>query len=208
MAQDQADASPKDERVHIEPYNAMWPAQFASEAAAITTAIGPWITGGIQHIGSTAVPGLAAKPIIDIMVGVADLKSSRPCIDMLAPLRYCYAPYQTEAMHWFCKPHPARRTHHLHLVPAGSPRFVDVLVFRNYLRAHPDANVEYETVKRELAARYAGDRETYTSGKSAIVAQLTEAARCWARNVPSVSVQEVRRLTGAASSDLGSTPRA
>jgi len=172
----------EDEQVGIEPYDARWPARFAIEATAITAVIGPWITGGIHHVGSTAVPGLAAKPIIDIMVGVADLASSRPCIDLLARLDYCYAPYRAEVMHWLCKPRPSRRTHHLHLVPTGSPRFVEVLAFRDYLRAHRDAADEYEALKWDLAARHADDREAYTDGKSDLVARLTEAARRWARS--------------------------
>lgn len=109
--------------VHIEPYDTAWPERFATEASAIGQTIGPWITGGIHHVGSTAVPGLAAKPVIDIMVGVADLGSSRPCIELLKPLDYCYWPYLAEVMHWFCKPRPSHRTHHLHLVPTGSPLY-------------------------------------------------------------------------------------
>jgi len=172
----------EDEQVRIELYDATWPARFASEATAITAVIGPWITGGIHHVGSTAVPGLAAKPVIDIMVGVADLASSRPCIDLLAGLDYCYAPYRAETMHWFCKPRPSNRTHHLHLVPTGSRRFVDVLAFRDYLRAHRCVATRYEALKRDLTACHGDDREVYTDGKSDLVGRLTEAARRWAAN--------------------------
>ncbi|MEU9738876.1 GrpB family protein [Micromonospora chersina] len=80
-----------------------------------------------------------------------DLDSSRPCIELLKPLDYCYWPYLAEVMHWFCKPRPSHRTHHLHLVPTGSPRYLNVLAFRDYLRAHPDARADYEALKRELA---------------------------------------------------------
>jgi GrpB-like predicted nucleotidyltransferase (UPF0157 family) len=111
-----------DEVVALHSYDSAWPARFQSEAGLLAEALRPWITGGVHHVGSTAIPGLAAKPVIDIMVGVADLDSSRPCIDLLAGLDYCYAPYRAEVMHWFCKPRPARRTHHLHLVPTGSER--------------------------------------------------------------------------------------
>jgi GrpB-like predicted nucleotidyltransferase (UPF0157 family) len=100
------------EPIRIQPYDANWPTLFAIEAELIQAAIGPWITGGIHHVGSTAVPGLAAKPTIDIQVGVADLAASWPCIDLLTEVRYLYAPYRTDEMHWFCKPHPGRRTHH------------------------------------------------------------------------------------------------
>jgi GrpB-like predicted nucleotidyltransferase (UPF0157 family) len=146
--------------------------------------IGPWITGGVHHIGSTAVPGLAAKPVIDIMVGVLDLDSSRPCIDLLAKLDYCYAPYRDDVMHWFCKPSPAHRTHHLHLVPTGSGRFADVLAFRDYLRAHPVAVEQYEQLKRRLAVRHTNDRDAYTDGKSTMVAAMTADARSWLAENP------------------------
>jgi GrpB-like predicted nucleotidyltransferase (UPF0157 family) len=167
------------EPVRIVRYDVEWPARFAVEAEAIQTVIGPWITGGIHHVGSTAVPGLSAKPIIDIQVGVSNLDSSRPCIESLAGLDYLYAPYRADVMHWFCKPHPSRRTHHLHLVPAGSPRFVEVMAFRDYLRAHPDALADYEALKRDLAVRFGHDREAYTDGKSEFVARLTQAALAW-----------------------------
>ena len=165
--------------VHIEPYSAAWLERFAAEAGVIDRTIGPWITGGIHHVGSTAVPGLAAKPVIDVMVGVADLQSSRPCIELLKPLSYCHWPYRADIMHWFCKPRPGHRTHHLHLVPTGSPRYLNVLAFRDYLRAHPDARAKYEALKRDLADRYPNDREAYTEGKTDLIGKLTEAARAW-----------------------------
>lgn len=130
-------------------------------------------------MGSTAIAGLAAKPVIDIMIGVRDLDSSRPCIGLLAELDYCYAPYRQDVMHWFCKPGPARRTHHLHLVPTDSERFTDVLAFRDYLRAHPAVGRQYEELKRRLAVQHARDRNAYTDGKSAMVATITADARRW-----------------------------
>ncbi|MGC4788523.1 GrpB family protein [Micromonospora sp. DT178] len=170
--------------VHVKPYDAAGPERFAAEAGVIGQTIGPWITGGIHHVGSTAVPGLAAKPVIDIMVGVADLESSRPCIELLRPLNYCYWPYRAEVMHWFCKPRPSHRTHHLHLVPTGSPRYLNVLAFRDYLRARPDARADYEALKRELADRFPHDREAYTEGKTELIGKLTETARAWSQVHP------------------------
>ena len=171
----------RDEAIHLVEYDPSWPDGFRVEAAAIEAAIGPWISGGIHHVGSTAVPGLTAKPVIDILVGVASLEASRPCIDLLAPLRYVYSAYRAEVMHWFCKPDPAKRTHHLHLVPTGSQRYVEELAFRDYLRAHPDHADAYVNLKRELAARYRDDREGYTQGKADFVRQLTDRAVAWSR---------------------------
>ena len=132
-------------------------------------AIGKWTPGGIHHVGSTAVPGLEAKPIIDILAGVSDLATARACFEPLAGLDYLYAPYLPEQMHWFCKPHPARRTHHLHLVPVGSQRYSDELTFRDLLRADSQIASRYATLKRELAERHRDDRDTYTEAKSAFV---------------------------------------
>jgi GrpB-like predicted nucleotidyltransferase (UPF0157 family) len=86
-------------------------------------------------------------------------------------------------MHWFCKPDPSRRTHHLHLVPTGSARFVEELAFRDYLRAHPESARDYEELKRELAARFRHDRDGYTEGKAAFVRQLTDLAVAWSAQV-------------------------
>jgi GrpB-like predicted nucleotidyltransferase (UPF0157 family) len=172
-------SSVSDEQVHLRPYDPGWPDQFELEGEVLAGALGPRVVGGVHHVGSTAVPGLAAKPIIDIMVGVRDVDSSRPCIDLLAEFDYRYAPYRQDVMHWFCKPNPAHRTHHLHLVPNGSQRFTDVLAFRDYLRTHPEAVRKYETLKRQLAGQHAHDRNAYTDGKSAMVAAITADARRW-----------------------------
>jgi GrpB-like predicted nucleotidyltransferase (UPF0157 family) len=88
-----------------------------------------------------------------------------------------YFPYRLEVMHWFCKPSPAHRTHHLHLVPIGSPLWADRIAFRDYLRSHPEAAAEYAALKRQLAAQHALDREAYTHGKGAFVAAILERAR-------------------------------
>jgi GrpB-like predicted nucleotidyltransferase (UPF0157 family) len=165
----------QDERVRIEPANPAWPALFAAEASQIERVIGPWITGGIHHVGSTAVPGLAAKPVIDIAVGVESLAASRPCIDRLAEIEYVYTPYRADVMHWFCKPDPAHRTHHLHLIPTGSQRLDDEIAFRDYLRTYPRRAAEYEALKRALALEHADDRDAYTRAKANHIA----AALAW-----------------------------
>jgi GrpB-like predicted nucleotidyltransferase (UPF0157 family) len=160
-----------DEPVRIVPYDASWPARFEAEKTLLDKSIGRWATGGIHHVGSTAVPGLAAKPVIDILVGVQDLDSSRDCFEALATLRYRYAAYRPDEMHWFCKPDPARRTHHLHLVPADSPRYRAELAFRDALRAQPDLAARYQRLKESLAREHRDDREAYIDGKRGFIAQ-------------------------------------
>jgi GrpB-like predicted nucleotidyltransferase (UPF0157 family) len=153
-----------------------WPARFEMERQALTQALGPWLTGPVEHIGSTAVSGLPAKPVIDIMAGVSSLDASRPAIDAAAALGYCYYPYRPDSEHWFCKPSPAFRTHHLHLVPFGSEQWRGAIAFRDYLRAHPADAADYAALKMELAQRFRNDREAYTQAKSAFITRLTRMA--------------------------------
>ena len=170
------DARARNEPVRLTPYDPAWPDAFERERAALEAAIGPWAVGGIHHVGSTAVPGLAAKPIVDILVGVEDLETSRECFEPLARLEYLYAPYRSEEMHWFCKPRPDRRTHHLHLVPAGSRRYVEELAFRDLLRADPRVADAYAALKRELALRFRDDREAYTDAKAGFIREALAGA--------------------------------
>lgn len=157
---------PAGERILIAPYDPEWPARFARERDLLQRAIGAWVVGDIHHVGSTAVPGLDAKPVIDILVGVEDLATSRACFEPLAKLEYLYFPYLPDEMHWFCKPDPSRRTHHLHLVPRDSPRYRDELAFRDYLRSKPRKASDYAELKHRLAARFEYDREGYTNAKT------------------------------------------
>jgi GrpB protein len=98
-----------DEPIRLSAYDPDWPARFEEERTALEDAIGEWVVGGIHHVGSTAVPGLEAKPIIDILAGVRDLEESRMCFEPPVQLGYMCAPYLPDEMHWFCKPHPSRR---------------------------------------------------------------------------------------------------
>ena len=98
---------PAEEPIRLVAADPAWPARFEVERAALEDAIGEWVDGGIHHVGSTAVPGLEAKPTIDILVGVRDLETARACFEPLASLGYHYAPYLPTEMHWFCKPDPA-----------------------------------------------------------------------------------------------------
>lgn len=160
------------EPIRLVSYVPTWPAQFEEERAVLEDAIGPRVTGGIHHVGSTAVPNLDAKPIIDILVGVESLKVSRACFGPLAKLDYLYAPYRVDEMHWFCKPHPSRRTHHLHLIPTDSKRFGDELAFRDRLRANPKTAEKYAALKHALAERFAKNREAYTDAKTDFIRRV------------------------------------
>jgi GrpB-like predicted nucleotidyltransferase (UPF0157 family) len=166
-----------DPPVRLIAYDPSWPARFASERALLAPLLAPWLAGPIEHIGSTAVPGLAAKPVIDIAAAVRTLPDSLAAIPSLPQLGYLYAPYKTEVMHWFCKPARSFRTHHLHLVPLDSPLWSERLAFRDYLRRHPDAAAQYAELKRRLAEEHELDREAYTDAKGPFVARILNLAR-------------------------------
>ncbi len=168
--------NPGEMPVEIVPYDAAWPGLFEEERRRILDAISPWLAGPVEHIGSTAVSGLAAKPVIDIMAGVASLDASRPAVPVLAGLGYCYFPYRPDAEHWFCKPSPAFRTHHLHLVPLDSPQWSGALAFRDYLRLHPGTAAEYQELKTRLAREFRLDREAYTDAKGPFITRITGVA--------------------------------
>jgi GrpB-like predicted nucleotidyltransferase (UPF0157 family) len=156
----------------VVPYDAAWPARFAEERAALARVLSPWLAGPIEHIGSTAVPGLVAKPVIDIMAAVASLDASRPALEAVAALHYVYFPYRAEIMHWLCKPSDEVRTHHLHLVPFGSALWRDRLRFRDRLRNDEHVAAEYAALKLDLAMRYEIDREGYTDAKASFVRRV------------------------------------
>lgn len=158
--------------IELVDYNPAWPEQFARERDALEPVLRPWLSGDIVHIGSTAVPGMPAKPVIDLMAPVHNLDGSRAAIDAVAALNYVYFPYQHDVMHWFCKPSPWVRTHHLHLVPLDSPMWRQRLAFRDVLRTDPLVFAEYAVLKRDLAERFRHDREAYTDGKSPFVARI------------------------------------
>jgi len=155
-----------DAPVRVVPYDASWPQRFERERELLLEVLGEHLAGGVHHVGSTAVPGMAAKPTVDIMAGVGSLDAARACFEPLARADYEYAPYRPDEMHWFCKPDPVTRTFHLHLVPSDSRRFAATLAFRDALRADPETAADYETMKRGLAERFAEDRESYTAAKA------------------------------------------
>ena len=160
--------------VIVVPYDSSWPDKFEAERQVLARALSPWLVGPVEHVGSTAVPGLDAKPVIYIMVAVESLDASRAAIPAVETVGYIYWPYKANIMHWFCKPSDAHRTHHLHLVPYGSSLWQARLRFRDALRADAELAREYAQLKYGLANKHRDDREAYTQSKSAFVHQVLE----------------------------------
>ncbi len=134
----------------------------------------------VEHVGSTAVPNLAAKPIIDIMVGIRTLAEAPLVVEPLANIGYEYVPEYEVTMperRYFHKGPEMARTHHLHMVEPTSEFWKRQLAFRDYLRAHPDAAEEYARLKRGLAVQYQWDRNAYTDAKTEFVQAVLSKAR-------------------------------
>lgn len=163
------------EEVALAPYNPEWPAMFAAEKVQIEAALGA-LAVGVHHIGSTAVPDLDAKPVIDILVEVRQLPDARACIAPLQMLGYAFIDYpQNVDRRFFRKGLP--RTHHLHIVERGSPSARDHLDFRDALRADPELVEQYRQIKAELAGKYRRDRAVYSESKGAFVGRVLKRFR-------------------------------
>ena len=160
------------EPIVIADYDGRWPEMYEGERARILDAVGHVILA-VEHIGSTAVPGLGAKPIIDMMAGVRDMADSLTCIGPLRHLgyEYHYWPEYPERCVFLDGPMGAG-PHHLHMTEIESDFWREKLLFRDYLRKHADVAQEYFRLKTEWAAKYGADREKYedyTEAKTAFI---------------------------------------
>lgn len=168
-------SSTSDAAIEVIPYDPAWPAKFAHEREILNPLLAHWLVADIEHVGSTAVPGLVAKPVIDILAPVESLEASRGVIQILSAAGYWYYPYKAAEMHWFCKPSPAHRTHHLHVVPRSSALWGENLAFRDALRGDPELAAGYGRLKLELAQRFRHDREAYTEAKASFIRSVIDA---------------------------------
>jgi GrpB-like predicted nucleotidyltransferase (UPF0157 family) len=168
--------------IEIVPYDRSWPARFDAEAARIEEAMAGAALR-VEHVGSTSMPGLAAKPVIDIQVSVASLEKPDLHAAPLARLGYGHVPLGAVDLVYpfFQKPAAWPTTHHIHLCVLGSEHERRHLAFRDYLRAHPEVAAEYVAVKRSLAAEHGGatpeSRERYSLSKTDFVRTILERAR-------------------------------
>jgi GrpB-like predicted nucleotidyltransferase (UPF0157 family) len=168
------------EPVLVVPYDPRWPSLFSLECSRIVAAVGVYIEAA-EHVGSTAVPGLDAKSVIDIMVGVQDIRSAGHCIRPLEEIDYSY---------WAENPNPERmlfvkfadaertsRNYNLHVMEVGGELWNDRIIFRDHLRSHPEVAGEYAHLKHALAERFRGDREAYTRAKTDFISATLQQAR-------------------------------
>jgi GrpB-like predicted nucleotidyltransferase (UPF0157 family) len=163
------------ERVEVVDHDPTWAARGAQEQQVLQDLLAPWLDGQVEHVGSTAVPGLAAKPIIDLQAPVQDLAVAEPVAPVLAAHDWHYVhpdldqrPYRR----FFVKVVDGRRDAHLHVLVAGGPRWRGQLAFRDALRTRPETVRAYAQLKHDLAARHPDDREAYTAGKRLFVEEI------------------------------------
>lgn len=162
---------PESSRIVVSGYSPEWPGAFAIERARLLAIL----TGGtyvVEHIGSTAVPGLAAKPVIDIMVGAESLAAIERHAQALADHGYAYVPQHEGGLpqrRYFEKLEDGTHVAHVHAVVINTPFWVQHLAFRDALRANADVAARYGALKRRLAVEHAGDREAYTRAKASFI---------------------------------------
>jgi GrpB-like predicted nucleotidyltransferase (UPF0157 family) len=166
--------------VRIAEYDPVWPQRFAELGGRLREALGS-VAIRIDHIGSTSVPGLAAKPVIDIQVSVDRLEPVQPFRVPLQRLGFVYRSDNPERTKRYFREAPGRPRTHIRVRQAGSFSEQFPLLFRDFLRANSEAAADYETTKRSLAERYRLDGHTYTDAKGSIVWQTIRQADDWAQ---------------------------
>lgn len=160
------------EPVEIVEHDPNWDEQAERERDQLHDLLSPWLVGHIEHIGSTAVAGLAAKPIIDLQAPVQALAAAETIADVLAPHSWHYVPPEFDQRpdrRFFVKVVDGHRAAHLHLLLDGTTRWREQLAFRDALRADPDLITAYAELKTELARLHHTDREAYTAAKQQFV---------------------------------------
>jgi GrpB-like predicted nucleotidyltransferase (UPF0157 family) len=172
-------------QIMLATHDARWAARFADEASLIS----PTLDGvliELHHIGSTAIPGIAAKPVIDMLAVVTSVETLDRASGRLESLGYeSKGEFGIPGRRYFRKDSPTGvRTHQLHAFAIGSTDIERHLGFRDYLRAHPAEAEAYEALKRELAVRSSGDARAYGDGKAAFIREMERRAAAWRRDSP------------------------
>jgi GrpB-like predicted nucleotidyltransferase (UPF0157 family) len=159
--------------VEVVDYDPGWRDRFAEQRAMVEELLGPWLAGPVEHIGSTSVPGLRAKPVIDMLAPVGSLTGAQAAVPVLAGAGWLFWPDDPcrDYRLWFLRPRPEARTHHLHLIEDGHPHALALLAFRDALRADAALRGRYAAVKDQLVRRHPDNRNAYSNAKSDFVAQ-------------------------------------
>lgn len=170
-----------DPAVRILDHDPAWATLANSELRRIKEELGK-VAVRMEHVGSTAVPGLAAKPILDLQLSVADIALRERYVGPLERLGYLFVPApELPDYHFFARPPERPRTHHLHVCEAGSAHEARHVAVRDFLRTHDEEAARYADLKRQVVARHPEDRVAYIDGKEEYLAALEGRALMWAR---------------------------
>ena len=167
-----------DEAVILVDYDPAWRHRFLEQAAALTTILQPWLAAPVEHVGSTAVPGLRAKPVVDILAPVVSLAHAQAAIAVLTADGWLFWPDDPNRDYrmWFLRPKPQARTHHLHVIQQDHPAARAELAFRDVLRKDLGVRQAYAALKDRLAVQHRTDRDAYTDAKSDFIRSVLHAA--------------------------------
>lgn len=164
----------EEDTIGIEPYNPAWPEVYREERERLLSVLPEDMDVTLEHFGSTAIPGAAAKPVIDILVICPELKQWERFIQPLESLGYVYwASNPWKDRMFFVKgmpPFGKRRTHHVHIMKPETAN--DRLLFRDYMKEHPEKIQQYEKLKKKLMKKYKTNRDAYTRGKKDFIDQI------------------------------------
>lgn len=161
--------------VQIVDYDVAWPAMFEAIAAELVAACPPGSILSVEHVGSTSVPGLAAKPIIDLSPLVRDFDEAAALVPCLEAIGYVYrGEYGIARRHYFVYREADSR--HVHILEPGNHHHLRHVLFRDYLRAHPESAAAYAAMKREMARQHGVTREAYTVAKTPFIHDILQRA--------------------------------
>jgi GrpB-like predicted nucleotidyltransferase (UPF0157 family) len=166
-----------DEAISLIDHDATWATRFAKQQVRLSELFGPLLVGSIEHVGSTAVPGLRAKPIVDLLAPVTSLAVARHAIPRLTEGGWLFWPDDPNGSYrlWFLRPRPDARTHHLQIIAHDHPAARALIVFRDALLEDPALRDAYAALKGQLAARHRNDRDAYTNAKADFVRAVLRA---------------------------------
>ena len=167
-----------DEPVILVDYDPAWRDRFIEQAARLTAILQPWLATPVEHVGSTAVPGLRAKPVVDILAPVMSLALAQTAIATLTKDGWLFWPDDPNRDYrmWFLRPKPEARSHHLHVIQHDHPAARAELAFRDILRGDRAVRETYAALKDRLAVQYRTDRDAYTDAKSEFIRSVMHAA--------------------------------
>jgi len=160
--------------IKLTDYDPVWRDRFAKQQVRVNELLKPWLAGEIEHIGSTSVPGLRSKPIVDLLAPVQSLAGARAAIPVLEVDGWLFWPDDPNYHYrlWFLRPSPAARTHHLQIIQHDHPDVLALTCFRDALRNDPKLRDAYALLKDDLAREHQADRNAYSNAKADFVVSV------------------------------------